>query len=169
MSVIAEEREFVRLWYDAALEISKMLRTPVLILGMHGTCCAKDDTPSMPAPSASTPPLANAANHSTPMNSIDRLITKLSASPLWTNGIFPTLELPEVTTTERVVQRVFETISFDQGKIAKYAIIEERAVRIGADPREYTAVLVDTNLGRKIALLQWQGEKIGWWSRVFEE
>jgi hypothetical protein len=101
-------------------------------------------------------------------DAIDRLVARLSKNPLWINGLSPNIELAETTPTKDVVAKVFDAVSFDQGKVTRHTILRERKVTIGQEPRPYTAVLVDTNLGRKVVLVQHQG-KSGWWSRVFPE
>jgi hypothetical protein len=46
--------------------------------------------------------------------------------------------------------------------------LETRQVRIpGSLPDVYTAVIVDTDLGKKIVLMKYEGAALGWWSRVF--
>jgi hypothetical protein len=103
-------------------------------------------------------------------DSIDRLMARLSSyHGLWQNGAFPKLDVPATASTEQVVIRVFQKISFDKGRVAKSSILETRQVRIpGSLPDEYTAVLVETDLGRKIVLLQHVAEPLGWWSRVYD-
>ena len=98
----------------------------------------------------------------------DRLAAQLSSSPLWQNGISPIIALPQTASTEQVVSKVFETISFDQGKVTQHRVLEVRQVRIkGSLPDQYTAALVETNLGEKIVLLRHEGGPMGWWSRVY--
>jgi hypothetical protein len=101
------------------------------------------------------------------MDSIARLVAELSNSPLWFNGLFPDLHLPPTATVEQVVASVFEHISLDHGKVTSHSVLQQEQVKIASEPREYTAALVETNFGRKIVLLQYQGN--GWWSRVFDE
>jgi hypothetical protein len=103
-------------------------------------------------------------------DSIDRLIAKLSSSHgLWQNGMFPKLDLPATASTEQVVTQVFQKTSFEKGRVAKSRIVQARQVRIQDSwPNEFTAVLVETDLGRKIVLLQYVSERLGWWSRVYD-
>ena len=99
---------------------------------------------------------------------IENLVTKLSSNPLWQNGISPVIDLPPTASSQQVVQRVFEMISFDQGKVSNHSIVEIREVQIrGSLPDQYTAVLVKTNLGEKIILLQYSGKM--WWSKVYDQ
>lgn len=100
---------------------------------------------------------------------IERLAARLSADPLWQNGIAPIIALPQTASTEQVVSKVFEMISFDQGKVTKHRILEAKRVRIkGGLPDHYTAALIETNLGEKIVLFRHEGGAIGWWSRVYD-
>lgn len=88
---------------------------------------------------------------------------------MWNNGGFPKIDLPAFASNEDVIGAAFAGISFDEGKVTKYAIVDARRVRIGEDDRAYTAAIVDTNLGRKVVLLRYEGADVGWWSRVFDE
>ena len=85
--------------------------------------------------------------------------------------MFPALNLPATASTDQVVSRVFDMISFDAGRVDDYQILEARRVQItGTLPDEYTAAVVDTHLGRKIVLMQFQPSGNGgmWWSRVYD-
>jgi hypothetical protein len=103
-------------------------------------------------------------------DSIDRLIARLSSSHgLWRNGLFPRLDLPATASTEQVIARVFQRTGIDKGRVSKSRNVQIRQVRIpGSLPDEYTAVLVETDLGRKIVLLQRVSGSLGWWSRVYD-
>jgi hypothetical protein len=102
-------------------------------------------------------------------DSIARLVAKLESQPMWTNGGFPKIDLPETAKLDKIVAAGLDKISFDKGKATTHTIVDSRVVKIAPDAHEYTAVLLDTNRGRKIMLLQWQGSVTGWWSRVFDE
>lgn len=101
------------------------------------------------------------------MDSIDKLVKKLEAQPLWTNGLFPKIDLPEGANPDTVVKAVLEKISFDKGKATRHTIVDSRKAKIAPDTREYLALLLDTDQGKKVMLLQWQGTSTGW-SRVFD-
>lgn len=102
------------------------------------------------------------------MDAVDRLVTKLMPRlPTWKNGSFPRLDLPATATREQVVSLVFERISFDRGSVSTHHIIWTKEIELGGDG--YSAVVVDTNLGRKIVLLRYEGKATGWWSRVYSE
>ncbi len=101
---------------------------------------------------------------------VDRLVTKLSSSHgLWRNGEFPSLGLPATASTEQLVSRLFQMTGFDRGQVTTHRILKVRKVRIPGDlPDIYTAVVIDTDLGRKIVLLKYEGPAAGWWSRVYD-
>ena len=102
-------------------------------------------------------------------DSIALLVSHLSASPLWENGIFPTLKLPAGATIETVVAECLHSTGFDAGHIKSYQIIKKEDVTIPAvGGKNYTAVLIESDLGRKIVLLTYLGTDLGWWSRVFD-
>jgi len=63
---------------------------------------------------------------------------------------------------------VVETLraaKFEAGLLERYEILETRKVPIGDLPGNYVAVLVDTNLGRMIVLLQYN--RGHWWGRIY--
>jgi len=98
--------------------------------------------------------------------SIERLVARLDKSPLWRNGHFPKVDLPSSATPEEVAARVFDASLFDKGnKVKSRRTLEAREVKVGG--RDYTAMRVETDLGTKIVLMQYEGERTGWWSRVF--
>jgi hypothetical protein len=102
-------------------------------------------------------------------DSLDRLAAKLSANPMWENGMFPTLDLPATATADQVVAKVLKSVSFDKGRVKTYKILKTKQLQIrGSLPNLYTASLLDTDLGKKILLYKYSGAATGWWSRVFE-
>jgi hypothetical protein len=105
-----------------------------------------------------------------PSVAIDRLVTQLSgAQGEWRNGLYPALQLDAKATTEEVLKLLFESISFETGRVTSHQILEERAVKIpGTSSESYKAVLVDTDQGKKIVLLQWERANRVWWSRVYD-
>ena len=109
---------------------------------------------------------------------IERLQAKLSADSMWINGetpVFP--DLKESTDPETVALRflyAFGYGDFDNPKEVrkgtKNKILDVQRIRIqGVSPDIFTAVLLDTNLGKKIVLVQFT-ESLGgnWWGRVFD-
>src|SRR5579871_4955095 len=103
---------------------------------------------------------------------INGLVIRLSSQPEWRYGIYPTIDLPQSTTTNQVVEQIFKTTAFrtDAGiqSVKTFKILEIRHVYIPAsDADPYTAVLVETDLGRKIAVFRLEPDK-KWWSRVYD-
>src|SRR5262245_35374756 len=100
----------------------------------------------------------------TTVDPIDELVATLSASPLWLNGSSPIGDLPESASTDKVIARVFQLIGFEEGRVKTHRILETRVVLIPSGFSEpCTAVLVETDLGRKIVLLKYGGARTGWW------
>jgi hypothetical protein len=80
------------------------------------------------------------------------------------NGLFPTIPLPASANPQQVVAECLGNARFD-----KYAIAEVRDVTIPSAPStKYSAILADSNLGRKIVLLQYVGPSNGWWTRIYD-
>lgn len=98
---------------------------------------------------------------------IDRLVARLSASPLWLNGLSPTLDVPATAKPDEVLTQMFTRISFDRGRVTKHTILTTKIVRIPPESEPYTAVALDTNLGPKLVLMKHQGNA-GFWTRVFD-
>ncbi|HUG73167.1 MAG TPA: hypothetical protein VMK82_07080 [Steroidobacteraceae bacterium] len=98
---------------------------------------------------------------------IAELVARLSATGgLWTNGMFRKIDLPATAPIPQVLKSALEYNRYDKRVVTAHRITETRGVRIGVE-QGYTAVLVDTDLGRKIVLLR--HVPIGWWSRVYDE
>ena len=93
---------------------------------------------------------------------VDQLVNDLSSSHgLWEKGLFPIIKLPATAPIGEVVSEVLER------QVASYKILRVRQVHIrGSLPDLYTAVIVQTNVGEKIVLFQYQLPAFGWWSRV---
>jgi hypothetical protein len=106
---------------------------------------------------------------------IDQLVTNLSASHLWENGMFPDIKLPATASTEEVVTKIVAKTAFENAQhasvynVTKFKILKIRRVRIpGSLPDQYTAVLIQTDFGERIVLFKYVGEAVGWWSRVYD-
>ena len=96
---------------------------------------------------------------------IDQLVNRLSQSHgLWINGTFPTLSAGPEASLEEVLAEMFTRISFDQGRVERFKVVEQRSVSL--DGLDYRAARLTTNLGEKIVLLQYQPGS-GWWTRVY--
>ena len=115
----------------------------------------------------STTILASLLIAAAPVDPIDRLVADLSADPYWGNEASPSIDLPKAASTKEVVAEVLKMTGFPSypRKPWIYKILKIRQVHIkGPLPDLYTAVLLDTNHGRQIVLLQYLGH--GWWSDV---
>jgi hypothetical protein len=99
---------------------------------------------------------------------ISTLVTKLEASPVWSNGRFQPLKLPATATADELVPLLFENVSFDQGRVRTFRIVETRVVHICDIQSKYIAVLIETEFGPKIALFIYHEALTGWWNRVFD-
>jgi hypothetical protein len=97
---------------------------------------------------------------------IDQLVTRLSTPPqsgLWQNGLFPIIKLPATASTNEVLAKVLER------QVDSYKVLKIRQVHIpGNLPDLYTAVLIQTSAGEKIVLFKYEGEAVGWWSRIYD-
>jgi hypothetical protein len=154
--------------------------TPLALVACLLAGCAATDTPrATTTTTTTTTTMTTTTNEATTRphppataDAIDGLVERLSSSHgLWLNGAFADLGLPRAASMQQVVSRVFEMTGFDAGRVKEHRILETRQVRIaGSLPDEYTAVLVETDMGRKIVLLQYQGERARgmWWSRVYD-
>ena len=106
---------------------------------------------------------------------VDQLVAKLSSDELWMNGYFNAIDLPPSASAESVLTEFYQyrgqkehvTHLFPKLFVATYQIIEIRQVQIGSTlgDKNFIAVLVDTNLGKKIVLLQYENQNSKWWSR----
>jgi len=112
-----------------------------------------------PAPTASTPSTDDA---------ISRRIAQLDDFGLWTNGASPKIDLPPSATSEEVLAAMFSRVGFDKGHVKTHRVLQEREVPIGKDPKPYRAVLVETDLGRKVVLLRYESPATGWWTRAYD-
>jgi hypothetical protein len=109
-------------------------------------------------------------------DSFDRLAADLSAtSGLYLNGFPDGSNLPQSASPEELVSEAFRQTDFDPGRVTSYQILKIRQVLISegsAYQRTYTAVLADTNLGRKIVLMRYNkgddSTAAGWWRRIYD-
>lgn len=105
----------------------------------------------------------------TTIDPIDNLIATLAKQPLWQNGAYPIILLPQSATSPEVIDQCIKMVGFDQGHIKTYKIIEIREIDIpNSYPPHHCAALIDSDLGGKIVLFRYENPKIGWWSRVFD-
>ena len=103
-----------------------------------------------------------------PINALSARLMS-SAYGMWTNGPFPIIDLPESASVQEVLDKGVTMWGFDEGGITTYKVITTRKVRLEVgDMPEYTATLIDSNLGQKIFLMRYNGPKVGWWTRFYD-
>ncbi len=104
-----------------------------------------------------------------PSDAIQALVDRLSADPAgeWKNSLHPRLDLPPSATVEEVIDRMFQVVSLEGGRVTEFRVLELRGVAIGSQPAErYNAARVYTNVGEKIVLFRREQED--WWTRVYD-
>jgi hypothetical protein len=101
---------------------------------------------------------------------IDMLVRRLNGSHgEWINGLYPTVRLASDAATDAVIEEAIAKTGLIDGRIERYTIISARSVSIDEHlPHVYYALLLDTNLGRKILLMRYEGGTTGWWTRFFD-
>jgi hypothetical protein len=100
---------------------------------------------------------------------IDQLVVKLSSlNGMWTNGGCRSIHLPKTASAEELVTQLWKMREFPGDK--SYKILQVRQVSIDGPVFSplYTAVLVQTNVGRKIVFFEYQGEVSGGWNRFYD-
>lgn len=109
------------------------------------------------------------AGSDSPADPIQALVDRLAADPHgeWATDPYPILDLPASATVEEVIDRLFQRISFGDGRVTVFSVLELRGVHIGPQATErHVAARVDTNLGQKIVLFR--REQQDWWTRVYD-
>ena len=101
---------------------------------------------------------------------IDQLTDHLNSQfGLWINGESPYIGLPPEATPEQVINQAIKLTGFDQGQIKTYTIREMRRVNLNEDgTNKYSAILLDSDCGKKIILFRYEGERLGWWTRFYD-
>jgi hypothetical protein len=155
-----------------------MRRDAAFLLVLAVSACNKPAPPTPPATATQTTPApptsepAPAPTASASAQPADDPISKQIASfdpyGLWTNGTSPKIDLPATASTEEVLTAMFGRVGFDKGHVKTHRVAEEREVHVGKDPTAYRAVLVETDLGRKVVLLRYESPATGWWTRAYD-
>lgn len=149
----------------------------LLLTGALAGCATNRTTPDAPpatpeargrsvAPTGLVPPSSIHMD-----DPIEALVERLSLTHgMWVNGFAPKIDLPANAPTNQILEQMFKVIGFNNGRVTSYQIVEMRQVRIhgGFQDTNFMAVLVETNLGRKVVLLQHQISSVGWWSRTYD-
>ena len=104
-----------------------------------------------------------------PVKAIDKLAQDLNGRDdggLWTNGPFPTIDLPPEASPEQVLQAYFKTARSDDPKDdGSFSILGVQTVSINDE--KYRAALVQLPFGSRIFLMRPQSAG-GWWTKVFD-
>jgi len=104
-----------------------------------------------------------------PISKLESRINSAKSSA-WVNGISPKINLSQDAKPDQVLNEIFNVISFDKGRVTSFSIIEERSIELKSPGLiKYKAVLVDTNLGKKIVIYKYDGKLLGWWSKTFNK
>jgi hypothetical protein len=102
-------------------------------------------------------------------DAIDTLIAKLNGSHVWRNGRYPSIRLPSNAPIDAVVEEAIGKVGFNEGRVEHYTVVSARSVYLDSyRNQEYCALLIDTNLGRKILLMTHEGDATGWWTRFYD-
>jgi hypothetical protein len=96
---------------------------------------------------------------------ITQLTDDLRKNPLWQNGHFNPIELPETAKAEELLKEFFKEESAPHGYINDYSIEELKQVRLNNS--SYTAALVSSDQGGQIILFRYWKEFGGWWARMY--
>ena len=118
-------------------------------------------------------PDAPAVRHdSAKPDAIDAFVAALSANGgLWLNGV-DSIQGAQANSPDEVVSETLRKAKFEAGLVTSYQILEIREVHFGEFPGTYTTVLVDTNLGQMIVIMQYTEGKdptLGhWWLRIYD-
>jgi hypothetical protein len=142
------------------------MRTTLLLV-VIAVCCGCSTRQQRSVAASATPQAA-------PPDPIAQLVARLSSAShgMWHNGLYSPVKLPASASTEEVLRQVFQQtlVGLQGAHVGRHQVLETRQVRIPtAGPSDaYTAVLVETDLGRKVVLLQYESPGLGWWSRVYD-
>jgi hypothetical protein len=102
---------------------------------------------------------------------VDRLVDKLNASHGgWGNGRRDSVQLPEDATANEVIGASLQIADPPFSEVKTHRVLSvcniEKLVAPGRGP--WSAALLETNLGPKILIWGFQGDKSGWWVRLHD-
>ena len=90
-----------------------------------------------------------------------------SQNGMWINGLYPEILLPPTASTTEVINEAVKISGFDEGHIKEYHIVTTRKLLLNdGNLHEYTAILLDSDRGRKILLMRHNGHS--WWTRFYK-
>jgi len=96
-------------------------------------------------------------------DSIDKVVSELESHEHWRRGIFSPISLPETAKPEEVIQAALHQY---RNQNLACVTLEIRKVKIG-NLIDYMAARVSIQSTEKVVLFRYEGEKIGWWSRIY--
>jgi len=101
---------------------------------------------------------------SPPHDPIKELSVHLETShTIWLNGIYQPIELPGGAPPERILEAYLHGTPYRTTEIRKVKIRNG----IDRDPTECIAASVKIESREAVVLMKYDGEKIGWWVRLF--
>jgi hypothetical protein len=109
-----------------------------------------------------------AGQGSAPGDPIDRLMTQVPFEDC-PSYLYVPVDLPTNSSPTEVLEALSRRGTLRGSRITRFRVLEVRRVHStqeGAKDVHYSAVLMDTNLGRKIALLQPQTG--GWYYKIYD-
>ena len=105
---------------------------------------------------------------STQLADVDSQCQNLSPETkgLWTNGAFKAIKLSPAASDKQVILRSIKDRN-DSNRESELKMIHIlKSLKVHISNQEYRAVIVDTNQGQKIFLIQHQ-KGLGWWIKSF--
>ena len=106
----------------------------------------------------------------TTVDPIDKLVAKLGPfGGLFRNGFCNPISLPATASPEEVLAEAVKHTPFNEGILTTYHIITTRKVPLtDGQQTDYTATLIDSNIGKQVCLMGWQNYSGGcWWTRFY--
>jgi hypothetical protein len=100
-------------------------------------------------------------------DSIDALVERLNGDTAAGRGISPIIDLASNAVPQEIVGRAAKHWVVDGGQIKTFKILEVRNVSVKTlSESNCSAALIDSNLGKKILLFSYRGER-GWWTHFY--
>lgn len=91
------------------------------------------------------------------------------SSGSWVNGLSPIITLPPTATVEQVAAEYFKKTGFDAGRVQRFDVLRTSNVALQVhSTNTMCAALVDTDLGRKILLMEPTSPAPSWWTKCFD-
>ncbi|HSY18533.1 MAG TPA: discoidin domain-containing protein [Candidatus Acidoferrales bacterium] len=117
-------------------------------------------------------PAASSSHDPAKPDALDAFVTMLSADGgLWINGT-DAIDGIQAETPEDVVSKTLRTAKFEAGMLTSYWIVSLRKIHLGEFPDDYTAALLDTNVGQMVMLMQYTKGNDStpghWWRRIYD-